>query len=135
MASIISASTSPLKVVYISEPWNGSPASITTTFSPASVRSSRRSLTAVATRATPPKHSPAASSSAEQVLSKRLIGWMRLWMSLVCRMWIVTSAEAAEPKAAIMAVEHRIRASIVTLPVGMEWCQSGGTPGASKDRW
>jgi hypothetical protein len=41
---------------------------------------------AVATRATPPKHSPAASSSAEQVELKRLIGWIRLCRSLMCRM-------------------------------------------------
>jgi hypothetical protein len=74
--------------VYISEPWNWSPASMTSTFSPASVRLSRSSLIMVATRATPPKHSPAALSSAEQVLSNRLIGSIRLCRSL---MWMMCS--------------------------------------------
>jgi len=46
----------------------------------------RASFTVLTNRAQPPKHSPAALSSAPQPLSYLLIGSKRAWKSLVCRM-------------------------------------------------
>jgi hypothetical protein len=95
------------------------------TFSPAAVSSSRNVLIAVAIRATPPKHSPAASSSASQVELKRLIGWMRLCRSLICRMWRVVSAAtgAAIERPARIAVDPRIRENIL-LSLFIGWASA-----------
>ena len=56
-------------------------------------------------RAEPPKHSPAASSSSEQVLSKALIDSMRLWKSLMCSTCSV-KAWPAPPRRARAAGER-----------------------------
>ena len=67
------------------------------------LRRGARSI-AVTSRAAPPKHLPAASSSAEQVESKALIDSIRLWKSLKCRMSRVKAcappAESAKRAAA-----------------------------------
>jgi hypothetical protein len=91
------------------------------TFSPAS--SARLAAIAVASRATPPKHLPAASSSAEQVRVEALIDSIRLWKSLMCRMCSVNSAEAGPATGRIAAAVKQAgeRSGGSSLPGSRRW--------------
>ena len=77
----------------------------------------------VTSRAIPPEHSPAASSSAVQVTLNLFTGSIRLWTSFVCKMFRTNSACAAPPATSPPASTQAPRFRIVVSASDLSWSE------------